>query len=99
MSGVVLQLRSPGPLYSPSDSARSVLVDLIEDAAVGKMFLLRLGPAAEKFVDREQLDLREGVFMFFSDLGIARTIEVARRDFLTFLGIPILQVGVGGIAG
>ena len=37
--------------------------------------------------------------MLFSDLGIARTIKVARRDFLTFLGIPILQVSVGGVAG
>src|SRR5438309_8157163 len=98
MSGVVLQLRSPGPLYSPSDGARSVLVDLIKDAAVGKMFLLRLGPAAEQFVDREQLDLGEGVCIFLGDLGITRAVEIARGDVLTFLGIPILKVGIGGVA-
>ena len=34
-------------------------VDLVEHAAVGEVRLLRLGPAAEDVVDREQRDLRE----------------------------------------
>src|SRR3954462_8820683 len=99
MSGVVLRLRSLGPLLKPSDSARSVLVDLIEDAAVGEMFPLRLGPAAEHIVDREQLELCKGVFVFLRDVRIARTVEIARGDLLTFLGVPILEVGIGRAVG
>jgi hypothetical protein len=39
--------------------AKSVLVNLVENAAFGKVFLLRLGPAAKNVIDREQLDFRE----------------------------------------
>src|SRR5258708_7971404 len=44
-----------------SQAIRDLLfrVDLIEHAAVGEVRRLRLGPAAERVVDREQLQLRE----------------------------------------
>ncbi len=42
---------------------------------------LRLGPAAENVVDREQFDLGEGVFVLLGDLGVARTgRNCARRS-------------------
>src|SRR3954452_9316842 len=74
-------------------SARSILVDLVENAAFAEVFLLRLGPAAENVVDREQFDLREGRLVFRGDLGIARTIGIACGNFLTFLGIPVFEIG------
>src|ERR1700676_1578112 len=80
-------------------SAKSVLVNLIENAAFAEVFLLRLGPAAEHVVDREQFDLRERVFVFLGNLGIARTIGIARGNFLTFLAVPVPQIGLGNLAG
>src|SRR5258708_9802911 len=73
----------------------SILVDLVENATFAEMFLLRLGPAAEHVVDREQLDLRKGFLIFLGDLGIVRTIGIACGNFLTFLCIPVFQIGLG----
>ena len=47
--------RSPWRTGRPAQA----LIDLVEDAAVGEVGLLRLLPAAEHLVDGEQLDLRE----------------------------------------
>src|SRR5882757_6858524 len=80
-------------------SERSVLVDLVENAAFGEVVLLRLGPTTENVVDGEKFDLGERFFVFPGDLRIARAIGIARRDFLAFLGIPILQIGFGDRAG
>src|SRR5260370_2874211 len=73
---LALALKMP-PAPPRPQPARSVLVDLIEDAAFGEMFLLRLGPAAEHLVDREQFDLGERVLVFLGDLRITRTIAIA----------------------
>src|SRR5205823_6135067 len=67
--------------YAPCARPRSVLVDLVENAALGEVFLLRLGPAAKHLIDREQFDLGEGFFVLLRDLAIARTIGVACGNF------------------
>src|ERR1700737_4643373 len=95
MCCVVPALRSQYPLLPP---AKSVLVDLVENAAFAEVFLLRLGPAAENVVDREQFDLRERRLVFSCDLGIARTIGIACGNLLTLLGIPVSQVSFGNRA-
>src|SRR5664279_3695918 len=74
---------------------RSILVNLIEDAALAEMFLLRLGPTAEDVIDREQLHLGEGFFVFLRNLLITRTIGIACGNFLTLSRIPVFQVGLG----
>src|SRR3954470_24458401 len=82
-----------------TDRAGSVLVDLIEYAAFAEMFLLRFRPAAEHIVDREQLHLREGCLVRPGNLRIARTIEVACGNFLSFSCIPVFQVSLCRGAG
>ena len=47
----------------------SVLVDLVENAALGEMFLLRLGPTAENVVDGEQFNLGERFLVLLRDLA------------------------------
>src|SRR5262249_61152127 len=69
-----------------------------EQAAFAKVFLLRLRPAAEGGIDGEELDLGEGVRMRLLDLGITRTIEIARGNLLALLGVPELQIGLGDLA-
>src|ERR1700722_10763861 len=93
-------LRRLAVLTMPLASAsKSVFVNLIENAAFAKVFLLRLGPAAEHVVNREQFDLRERRFVLPGDLGIARTVGIARGDFLAFLGVPEFEVGLGHRTG
>jgi len=46
-------------------------------------------------VDGEKFDLGERFFVFPGDFWIARTIGIACGNFLTFLGIPISQIGFG----
>src|SRR5882724_10321783 len=79
-------------------SCGSILVDLVENAAFAEMILLRLGPTTENVVDGEKFDLGERFFVFLGDLRIARTIGIARGDFLALFGIPILQIGIGDVA-
>ena len=54
-------------------------------------------PNTSSMVNR--FDLGEGFLVFLRDLGIARTIEIACGDFLTFLGVPVLQIGLGDARG
>src|SRR5437899_7245552 len=75
--------------------ARSILVNLVENAAFAEVILLRLGPTTKNVVDREKFDLGEGFFVFLRNFRITRTIGIACGDFLTFLGIPIFQVPLG----
>src|SRR5471030_950111 len=73
----------------------SRLVDLVEDAAVGEMDLLRLGPAAEHLVDREERQLREALGVSPGDLGRARPEIVARDELLAFRRIEMLEIFLG----
>src|ERR1700733_2488751 len=65
-------------MFPCSPAAKSVLVNLVEDAAFAEVFLPRLAPAAEDIIDRKQFDLCERVFIFLGDLGITRAIGIAR---------------------
>src|ERR1700753_3802635 len=56
------------PVSSSPENALA-LVDLGARAAFAEMLLLRLGPAAEHVVDREQLDLGEGLLILLGNLG------------------------------
>ena len=57
-----------------------------------------LGPAAEHLVDGDQFELGELLLVFLGHLGIGRTIEVLRGDFLAFGGVQVLQVSLGHFA-
>ena len=83
----------PRPRRGPSLHA----VDLVEHAAVGEVRLLRLGPAAEHLVDREQRDLRELRRVLRGDLVVDRPVEVLRRDLLAVGRIEVLEVGLGDL--
>jgi hypothetical protein len=72
---VTLFARSPGkkakgPGHSTGAHSRPsflLLVNLIEDAAVVEIGLLRFGPAAESLVNREQFNLRKLFSVFCGD--------------------------------
>ncbi|ABA49583.1 hypothetical protein BURPS1710b_2014 [Burkholderia pseudomallei 1710b] len=74
------------------------LVDRIEHAAVGEMRLLRLGPAAERVVDRVQLELRELLRERRRHVPRARPVVVARGDLLPLPAVQKVQVRVGELA-
>lgn len=59
-------------------------VNLVEHATVGEVFFLRLGPAAENFVDGDQVQLLKLIRIFLGHLGIAWAIVVLGGNFLTF---------------
>src|SRR4030081_2667720 len=86
--GKVLRRPVP-PLTVPPGSARptgSVPVDLVENTAFAEVFPLGPGPVAKHRLDREHFDLGEGRLVLPGDLGIARTIGIARGNFLAFSG-------------
>src|SRR6185312_9532724 len=95
--GSVLR-RAAIALTRPPDAFRQSLplipVNLIENAAFREMILLRPRPTTENVVDGKEFDLREGIFILLCDLRIARTIGIARGDFLSILCIPVLQIGL-----
>ena len=57
--GNVLRRPAPPLTMPPASALQLILVNLVENAAFAEVFLLRLGPAAENIVDREQFDLGE----------------------------------------
>src|SRR5712692_1083950 len=77
----------------------SPAVDRVERAAVAEMLLLRLAPAAECVIDREQIQSRKLRSESFGGRGIARTVEVPGRDLLALHGIEELEIVLGGAAG
>src|ERR1017187_6531760 len=74
------------------------LINLVEDAAIGEVRLLRLLPAAEQLIHREQADLRELRFVLLRHRFQARTVEMLRGDFLPLRRVQIMQVFLGGAA-
>src|ERR1700728_1106831 len=70
--GIVLRRPALSLTMSPArlPAAKSVLVNLVEDAAFAEVLLLRLRPAAEDLVDGEQFHLGKRIFVFLGDLGI-----------------------------
>jgi len=74
-----------------------IYIDFVEQAAVLEVDALGLRPAAKYFIDRKQIDCRELMSIFFGDFRIARSIEVACRNFLPFFVVQVLEVGLGNI--
>src|SRR5664280_3183589 len=72
--------------------------DLVVDAAVVEMLLLRPGPTAEKFVDREGRDLREALRVPGQQRRRARPQLVPGRDLLRLVAPEELEVGLGLLA-
>ena len=82
----------PGSTRLLSFGEHSVQINLVENAAVGKVSLLRLCPAAEFLVNGDELHLAEIGGVFGGDGRVARAVKILRRDFLAFVGIKIFQI-------
>src|SRR5580658_10497551 len=74
-------------------------VDLIEDAPVFEVSLLRLLPASKKFVDGEELHLGKTIRILSRDFNRARAIEVPCTDLLSILREQELKIRLGHIGG
>src|SRR3954452_4110397 len=90
------------PVRKAREVAMSVsrAVDLVEGAAVGEVGGLRLRPAAEAVVDRDQRQLREarqvgGVGV----LGAERPVEVPGGERLALRRVEEAEIGLGRVAG
>src|SRR5438094_583337 len=97
LSSVVLTNRPASGIRISSDSQVSVRPMVRPNP--GNALSLGFAPAAEDLIDGEQIDLGERRCILARDLGIARTIEITCGNFLALLGVPILQVGLGDVAG
>ncbi|MPM54087.1 hypothetical protein SDC9_100860 [bioreactor metagenome] len=76
--------------------SRSLLgVDLIEAAAIGKVRLVRLGPAAKGLVDGHQRELGELLLKLGLGLFAGRTVEILACNLLALVGIQMLQIFLG----
>src|ERR1700761_5055489 len=69
-------------------------IDLVEDAAVGEVRRLRLGPATEGVVDREGLDLGELARVLRGHRRVDRAVEVPCLDLLRLGRVEIVEVGL-----
>src|SRR3990172_4583771 len=71
------------------------LVDLVEDAAIGEMFLLRLLPAAVEFVNRKEVQF--GKLLRISGChGLEPgTKKILGGNLLPFLRIKKLEISLG----
>ena len=70
-------------------------LNLIEDAAVIEVGFLGFLPAAEHFINGEQIHLREHGSIFLSDGLEARTVIIFCGNFLALRRIKELEVGGG----
>src|SRR5262245_60389515 len=80
----VLQSISPVLITAGRRRPRPALfhVDLVEDAPILEVGLLRLLPAPEHVVDGDQLHVDELLGVLGADSGIARSVVVLGRDLL-----------------
>src|ERR1043165_1909830 len=69
-------------------------LELIEDAAIGEVRLLRLLPTAENFVDGEQVQLRKVRRVFLRDGFKAWAVVVLRGDFLSLRRVKEFEVSL-----
>jgi hypothetical protein len=75
--------------------ALGVFEDLVEQAAVVEVVGLRLLPAAEIAVDREQLHVREARLVLGRDLRVARPVIILGDDLLRLGRVEIFEIGLG----
>src|SRR6266481_5802143 len=79
-------------------SARSWLVNLVEDAAVSEMGRLRLFPSAEYSIHGEKLHLRK-IWAGLGGRRQSRTEVMLGRDRLPFRRVEIFEIGFGDLGG
>ena len=77
------------------------LVNLVEDAAITEMLRLCFRPSTKlRIINSDQLDVRQLLQQILRDNGrIGRTVEMLGRNVLSLVGIEILQVSLGSLAG
>ncbi len=73
----------------------TVLVNLIEHAALGEESLVCVGPIRRDLVDGEQLDFGECVRVSGKHVGVAWAVMVLGDDFLPCIGVEELEIGLG----
>src|SRR5271163_429396 len=79
---------------------RLLTVDPIESTMIGEMRGLGTGPAAEYGIDgNESWNVGELLRVAGGNGGIAGSVEVFGRDFLSLGGVEIFQVFLGDLAG
>src|SRR5262245_51626661 len=66
--------------------------NLVQHTAVREVHLVRLLPAAEALLDREQLDVRELRLVSGRHPGAVNAVEALRQDLLTRLAVEELQI-------
>ena len=69
------------------------LINLIKSAAIGKVKLVCVLPAAKRIVDLEQLDVGKLACIFRRNCGIGWTVEILRGNLLACVRIEILEIG------
>src|SRR5690606_24273981 len=69
--------------------------DPIELAAVVEVLALRLLPAAEHLVDREEAEVRIAAAVALGDRGVARTEVMPRDDVLALRRVQVLEIRLG----
>src|SRR5471032_1711982 len=74
------------------------LVDLVKDAAIGKVRFLRGSPAARYLLDGEQVHLGKLASVFLGCFFGGRTVIVLGDDVLRFIRVQIVQVSLSSLA-
>src|SRR5690606_6322370 len=85
-------------LTPPDRQSPSHPRDLIENRPIGKMRFVRLVPAAERCLDREELELDELVAMTCEHLGVGWSEVMFRRELLSRRRVKKAQVSLGDLA-
>ena len=73
-------------------------VDLVEDAAIGKMRVLGLLPATKQLVHGEQIDFAKLLGKFGQRHFVAGSIKVAPGNVLAFGAVEVVDVCLGDLA-
>lgn len=91
--------RHPLPAMLPKSRALAAGdVDLVENATIREMHLLRIAPATERLVDGDQASLDELSGIPGGNLRLLRAIEVFGGQFLAFRRVQVFEVGLGDLA-
>src|SRR6267378_2472421 len=86
-------------LEDVSHSSALPCLDFVENTPLVEVRLLRLLPAAEDFVDREQVYFWKVRRIFLCNRFEPRTVMVPRHYLLAFRTVEIFQIGFGQCSG
>src|ERR1017187_5644569 len=91
---IMFSIWAGGSLLRGNHEPVSGLEDLVKDAAVGEMRFLRLLPAAENLVHRDEFHRAELAGIFRRGLFRTRTVKIPAGDFLAFVGVKVFEIGL-----